>query len=184
METAGEIAAFIARQTEMIRLLRAVEELQLPDCWIGAGFVRNAVWDALHGRTPDCGLLNDVDVVFLDRADSSAARDRAVEAELAARIPNVPWSVKNQARMHARNNELPYVDAADAIARWPETATAVAVRWLKDRVELLAPHGVDDLVRLIVRPTPAFRLRRHEVARRVASKNWQARWPRLKIIEA
>ena len=69
METAGEIAAFIARQTEMIRLLRAVEELRLPDCWIGAGFVRNAVWDALHGRTPDCGLLNDVDVVFLDRAD-------------------------------------------------------------------------------------------------------------------
>ena len=183
MENDGEIGAFVAQQPDMARLLRAVAELGLPDCWIGAGFVRNAVWDALHDRLVDCGLLNDVDVVFFDRTDGSAARDRAVEATLAARVPGVPWSVKNQSRMHVRNRELPYIDTADAIARWPETATAVAVRWSKGDVEVLAPHGVDDLVRLIVRPTPAFCSRRDEVARRVAAKNWHVRWPRLKIID-
>src|SRR5688572_30443853 len=181
MQSTGDIAAFIERHADMTRLLQAVRELCLPDCWIGAGFVRNAVWDVLHDRTVNCGALNDVDVVYFDRAHAGAERDRAIETDLAARIPEVPWSVKNQARMHERNGEAPYSDAADAISRWPETATAIAARLANGRVELLAPHGVNDLLGLIVRPTPAFSSRRDEVARRVASKNWQARWPRLKV---
>jgi hypothetical protein len=183
MNTAGDVGAFIARQPKMMRLLRIVEELALPDCWIGAGFIRNAVWDAAHGRAPDCALLNDVDVVFFDRTDAGAARDRAIEAKLNARCRNIPWSVKNQARMHVRNNEPGYHDTADALARWPETATAVAARSANGRVELLAPHGVDDLVQLIVRPTPAFASRQEEYIGRLRSKDWQARWPRLKIID-
>jgi hypothetical protein len=183
MQTAEEIAGFVERQPEMARLLRLVAQLELPDCWIGAGFIRNAVWDALHGRVADCALLNDVDVVFLDRADADASRDRAIELALAARAPGVPWSVKNQARMHVNNNEAPYLDARSAIARWPETATAVAARLANGRVELLAPHGIGDLVGLIVRPTPAFAARRDEVVRRVASKDWLARWPKLRIVD-
>ena len=70
-----------------------------------------------------------------------------------------------------------------AVARWPETATAVAARLSHERVELLAPHGVDNLVGLIVRPTPAFLARRHEVMRRVTTKNWLARWPRLRMVD-
>ena len=183
MQSAGDIRAFIARQPDMIRLLQIVDALGLPDCWIGAGFVRDPIWDALHDRMPDCRLLNDVDVVFSDRADPGAARDRAVEAILVARAPGVPWSVKNQSRMHVRNGVPPYVDTADACARWPETATAVAARWSNGAVELLAPHGVDDLAGLIVRPTPAFMTRRDEIARRVAAKNWRVRWPKLRLID-
>jgi hypothetical protein len=40
------------RDTERLRLVRLVDSLGLPDCWIAAGFVRNAVWDSLHARTP------------------------------------------------------------------------------------------------------------------------------------
>ena len=145
--------------------------------------MRNAVWDAPHGRAPDCSLLNDIDVVFCDRADAGAARDRALEASLTARMPGVPWSVKNQGRMHTRNREQPYIDTADALARWPETATAVAVRLSNGAVELLAPHGIGDLVGLIVRPTPAFMSPRDQVARRVAEKNWCAPSPKLRLID-
>jgi len=60
IESADNICALVARQADVMRLLRSVEELALPDCWIGAGFIRNAIWDALHGRTPNCALLNDV----------------------------------------------------------------------------------------------------------------------------
>jgi len=90
MQSAGDIRAFIARRPDMVRLLQIVEALGLPDCWIGAGFVRDPIWDALHDRMPDCRLLNDVDVVFSDRTDAGAARDRTVEAILAARAPDVP----------------------------------------------------------------------------------------------
>jgi hypothetical protein len=85
--------------------------------------------------------------------------------------------------MHLRNDDAPYMDARSAIARWPETATAVAARLANRRVELLAPHGVDDLVGLIVRPTPAFSARRQEVMHRVTSKNWLARWPKLRLVD-
>jgi hypothetical protein len=182
IETAQDVCAFVAEQTDMMRLLQTVRELGLPDCWIGAGFIRNAVWDALHGRTPNCALLNDIDVVFFDRANASPAADAAIENRLAASAPNLPWSVKNQARMHLRNGEETYYDTAAAIARWPETATAVAVRLRHDRLELLAPHGLEDLIGLIVRPTPAFAQRSHAFACRLRAKNWLARWPRLRIV--
>src|SRR5262245_64908647 len=105
IETADDVCALVAQQADMMRLLRSVEELGLPDCWIGAGFLRNATWDVLHGRAPNCGLLNGIDVVFFDRAHVDPAFDAAIEERLAARSPNLPWSLKNQARMHVRNRE-------------------------------------------------------------------------------
>ena len=45
----SKLAAFILALAEMLRALQAVARLDLPDAWIGAGFIRNAVWDALHG---------------------------------------------------------------------------------------------------------------------------------------
>ena len=183
MQDVGDITALIERHPEMMRRLHVVQGLSLPDCWIGAGFVRNAVWDVLHDRPVDCGALNDVDVVYLDRSDASPERDRAIEAKLGARLAGVPWSVKDQARMHTRNGEAPYLDTAYAISRWPETATAIAARLSNGRVELLAPHGVGDLLGLIVRPTPAFSARRDQVAQRVAAKNWRARWPGLTSVD-
>lgn len=184
MQAVADIAALIEGQPDMMRLLRVVERLALPDCWIGAGFVRNAVWDVLHDRAPDCALLNDVDVVFFDGADASRRRDDAIEGKLRLTCPGVPWSVNNQARMHARNNDDPYADTSAAIARWPETATAVAARFTGGRVELLAPHGVDDLLNLIVRPTPAFAARHDVVDERLRTKGWLSRWPRLTVLKA
>ena len=183
MRNAGDIVRLIEGHADMMRLLHAVQMQSLPDGWIGSGFVRDAVWDVLHDRPVDCSVLNDVDVVYFDRADASPARDRTIEAGLAARSPGVPWSVKNQARMHERNGVAPYADMTDAISRWPETATAIAARLSNGRVELLAPHGVGDLLGLIVRPTPAFHERRDKVVQRVAAKNWRARWPELTLAD-
>jgi hypothetical protein len=49
------------------------------------------------------------------------------------------------ARMHERNGDAPYRNTEDAIRCWPETARKV-----------ISPHGTDDLVGMIVRPSPAF----------------------------
>jgi uncharacterized protein len=83
--------------------------------------------------------------------------------------------------MHTRNGDAPYHSTADAVRRWPETATAVAARIDAGRVEILAPHGIDDLVGLIVRPTPAFRDKPEQVLNRLAAKDWLRRWPRLRV---
>ncbi|MCR6467788.1 nucleotidyltransferase family protein [Enterobacter sp. HG048] len=49
-----------------MRVLYAVRDLQLRDCWIGAGIVRDAVWDHLHVDWHR-SLSGDVDVVWFDR---------------------------------------------------------------------------------------------------------------------
>jgi hypothetical protein len=154
--------------------------LGLPDAWLAAGAVRNAVWDAAHGFVQPTALT-DADVVWFDAAHTCQEEDRRVEMTLSARLPGVLWSVKNQARMHVRNGHAPYADCLDAMRAWPETATAVAARLLPDgTIELQAPYGYADLLDLVLRPTP--RCPPAIFAQRVAEKGWLHHWPRLTLL--
>ena len=183
---AAGLARFIAARPALLEPLRAVAALGLPDAWIGAGFLRNPVWDALAGFAPGTNPPGDVDVVWFDPARTTPAEDAAVEAQLRAAHPGIPWSVRNQARMAARNGDAPYADTLDAMARWPDTATAVAARLGPGgAVEVAAPWGVGDLLAGVVRPTPAFAAdpaRREVFARRIAMKGWLRRWPGLRVV--
>jgi len=179
LQTVSDIERLLEAHADLHALLLHVERLGLPDAWIGAGFIRNMVWDVLHGREINVSSLNDVDVVFLDYADDRKERDLSLEAALQEVAPGLPWQVRNQARMYRRNSDEPYPDTLHAVARFPETATAVAARTQRGRVEVVAPHGIEDLLNLIVRPTPAFEHKMDIYRKRVLSKNWPSRWPRL-----
>ncbi len=162
----------------MLHALQVLAAHGPPGAWIGAGFLRNAVWDAAHGRAPDPGTLADLDVVYHDPTNADPARDAAIEGELRRVLP-LPWQVANQARMHCRNGHAPYGGLAEALARWPETATAIAARWDGVGVAVLAPHGVADLLCLVLRPTPGTP---PEVVRtRMIAKRWIDRWPQLRL---
>lgn len=164
------------------RALQLVAECGLPDCWIGAGFIRDAVWDHLHGyaKTAPRG---DVDVVWFPSVPTHEDVDRRVEQELRGAMPELRWSVKNQARMHLRNGDMPYTSVADAMRHWPETATAVAVRLAPSGlIDVNAPFGLDDLFTLRLRPTPAFQTTKHPIfVDRVSSKRWIERYPLLNL---
>ncbi|HSG90868.1 MAG TPA: nucleotidyltransferase family protein, partial [Pseudomonadales bacterium] len=129
-------------------VLRAVRRLRLPDAAVGAGFVRSAVWDGAHGfevPTP----LDDVDVLYFDARNRSRSQEACIEKALSRRLPGVPFSVRNQARMHRRNGDAPYRGTADAMRFWLETATCVAVRLRRDGgLDVLAPCGLGDLLGL------------------------------------
>jgi hypothetical protein len=182
MRGLADIASLLGAHPDLRRLLGHVESLALPDGWIGAGFVRNTVWDALHGQRPDPYRLDDIDVVYFDLTDVRADRDTEIEGRLRCLDRRAPWSVKNQARMHRRNGDRPYRDTEDALAHWPETATAVAARLVEGRVEIIAPCGVDDLLACMVRPTPAFRTKTAVYRERLAAKDWPSRWPGVTIL--
>lgn len=157
--------------------------LGLPDCWIGAGFVRTPVWDRLHGYdrpTP----LDDIDVVYFDPACLDPEAEQAQEARLRKALPDLPWSLRNQARMHLRNGDPPYRSTGDALRHWLETPTAVALRLAADgRPELLSPFGLDDLLNLVIRPTPHARAKRMAAFReRLAAKDWLATWPKVRVV--
>lgn len=179
---AETIARWIRNDPLRWDLLGQVRALDLPDCWIGAGFVRDAVWAILHDRSPE--LHGDVDVIWFDRTDTSETQDREIEARLRSAVGNICWSVKNQARMHIGNGDAPYTSSEDAMRFWPETATAVAVRrtW-QDQCDLIAPLGLTDLLTLTLRPAGAFAKQKRAIfEERVKSKNWTARFPLLDLI--
>ncbi len=182
-----DILALVAADAWMMAALGAVAGLGLPDCWIGAGFLRGAVWDRLHGyqaRTP----LDDIDVVYFDPEAPDPATEAVLERRLGGLLPGLPWEVKNQARMHLRNGDAPYGSSAEALAHWLETPTAVGLRLNEaGGLELLAPLGTEDLLDLTVRPTPHARARKHRLAayrERMENKNWPAKWPRLRVFWA
>lgn len=56
MRTAQDVARFISDEPAMMRTLTLAAALDLPDAWIGTGFLRNALWDALHDRPTPAGL--------------------------------------------------------------------------------------------------------------------------------
>src|SRR5215470_8208473 len=113
LRTAADVAAFIVADPWRRAVLEAVRRQRLPDWAVGAGFIRSAVWDTLHGHAEPTPLA-DVDVLFFDAADVSRESETSIEAALAEALPNIPRSAKNQARMHLRNGDAPYADTADA----------------------------------------------------------------------
>jgi len=167
----------------MMRILEVAESMNLSDWLIGAGFVRNKVWDHLHGyeeSTPP----TDIDLVYFDKENKF--NEKEIEARLEELMPKVEWEVVNQATAHDWNEEKLYRSTADAISKWPETATGVGVALKDGELRLIAPLGIEDLANIIARPTPAFKVsdkKRARVQERISQKRWKEKWPRLQILE-
>ena len=150
--------------------------------------IRNLVWDSLHcfAEPTPCA---DVDIAFFDPHDLSPQRDRAVQAQLSASRPDVPWEATNQAAVHLWYERVfgyvvpPLISSADAIGTWPETATCVGVRLLpNDELLIVAPYGLSDLFNMILRRNPR-RVSRTEFRRRIQEKKIQDKWPRVRIVD-
>lgn len=182
MRYASALETLLLTDPWRLPLLNIIQSL-CPESWIGAGFVRDAVWDHLHQRAPQ-PPAGDVDVIWLNTYVTDIEADIALENRLHDHAPGVVWSVKNQARMHLRNGDAPYPSLDVALRHWPETATAVAVRLAgKDRIEIIAPFGLEDLFGLRLRPTPHFTQRKYpQFRRRVEEKRWLTRYPHLRLI--
>jgi len=181
MPDASPIPALLKRDQLRWHAVGIVEALGLPEGCIGAGFVRNLVWDRLHGRFSDC-RDEDIDVLFYDPAKTEAAYDTEIEADLRQRAPGLAWSVKNQARMHLRNGDAPYTSVEDAMRFWPETATAVACLRRNDECLIVAPFGTDDLTNMVLRPTSTAAHKISAFDARIRAKGWRTRWPRVRMV--
>jgi uncharacterized protein len=179
-----DIIQLIKEDEWMMDILRAVKSLNLPDWWVCAGFVRSKIWDTLHGfkeRTP----IPDIDVIYFDDTNMDELEEKKFEIRLRNILPNIPWSVKNEARMHIVNNISPYSSSVDAISKFPETATSLGVKLdEKNDIILVAPWGVDDVINLEVKPTPYFKESK-ELSKiyeeRITKKNWKNIWYKVKV---
>ncbi|MET3193937.1 nucleotidyltransferase family protein [Bacillus sp. OAE603] len=185
-KTEEDIMKLIKEDVWMMDILKTAKMLHLPDWWICAGFVRSKIWDNLHGfeeRT----RLEDIDVIYFDPTNLDESVEKKYEEILKDLRMDMPWSVKNEARMHLKNNIQPYQSCVDAISKFPETATALGVKLNEmDEIILTAPCGIDDAINGIIKPSPQFLNSRGAIEifeARLLQKNWKQKWHMLQIEE-
>jgi len=184
--TKQDILNLISENKWMMDVLRTAEKLDLPDWVIGAGFVRNKVWDYLHGYNKPKVDTADIDLVYYDPNGNDEDADEKLSKELEIKT-GLNWEVVNEAYAHKwyTIKPPPYTSSEDAVSKWPETATCIGVRTENGKLKLMAPHGIEDLVNLIIRPSPAFIDKanvKNVVIERMEKKKWLEKWPKLKIV--
>ena len=182
----ARLVRIVAGSPAFMAQLRAVRSLNLAAWCIGAGALRNLVWDHLQGHR-EASTPRDVDVAFFQPRGAPARDEREVEAALQRLLPGVPWEVTDQARVHEWFEQVfghavpPLASLEEAVGSWPEYATAVGVCLdADDAVRVVAPHGLDDLFALRIRRNPA-RVSVETYRQRVEQKQYTRRWPAVTV---
>ena len=185
LELEQRLIDFAQRSAWFMSALSAVRELGLTSWCVGAGAVRNLVWDALHESAPS--TLADVDVAYFDAA-AIPGHEKQLEDRLMARFPHTPWDVKNQARVHEWFEGhfgypvQPLLSLEEAVASWPEYVTCVGLTLqADDSIKVIAPYGLEDLFGIVVRHNPV-RATVETYRQRIQQKRYAERWPRVTVI--
>src|SRR5687768_4755644 len=98
--------ATIVKSSELLMEgLAIARQLALPNWWIVGGAIRDVVWQGITNRPT--GSIRDLDLVYFDATSPSKDADDRLEDRLGS-VGGVPWSIKNQARMHIFDREVAY----------------------------------------------------------------------------
>lgn len=166
-------------------LLQRLPGLELPDAWLVAGCLFQAVWNLRSGRLPDA-QIKDYDLFYFDAADLSEQAEAQVNERVQACYADLGIVVeaKNQARVHTWYEAyfgFPYPalrSSREGIDRFLVRCTCVGLIPTATGLELYAPYGLDDLYqgRLQVNALCGHRPLFEQKAR-----SYQTRWPWLEI---
>lgn len=183
-----QIKQLIKQDPKRMAALRCLRSLSITssstnvsqNAYIGAGFIRNRIWDHLHGYEIS-SPLNDIDVIYYDACNLNEINCIQYEKDLNALDSSFNWQVKNQARMHAQNGDTAYFSNVDAMAHWPEKETAVAIRLL-DNNEFDLIHSFDLASLFDLKITHNTKRHLCTFEKRIDRKGWLTRWPKLRVV--
>ena len=187
METRrAELEAIIRADPDLMRGLRLMRELALPQGRLVAGAIYQTVWNLICGLPRRTGM-KDLDLIYFDADLSYEAEDRVIReiAAASADFP-LPIEIRNQARVHLWygrrfGGHYPQLASADqSLTLYAATAHAVGARLEPDdSIDIIAPFGLDDIFEMVLRHNPALPATQSyaEKARRA-----KAIWPRLEVL--
>lgn len=89
--THHKIQQLILENERLLDILTIIKNLELEDCWLAAGTLRNFLWNYLSDQ-PLMAHQQDVDVVFFD-PKISYQETLELEAKLKRNYPEYPWSI-------------------------------------------------------------------------------------------
>lgn len=186
MTRESELLSIIKSDERLMNILRVARDCNLPNWYVGAGVVRNTVWDSLSG-SPGASHIRDIDFIYFSEFDIDEADIRSFLEE---RLPGVDWDFKNSRDIHKWYKEKkgidrdPLMSSEEDIDNWPEFCSCIGIR-LKEDGEILiyAPYGIDDLMNMVFRRnTFSDHFTSGMFEQRVKDKKVVERWPKAKII--
>lgn len=172
---------------DLMRLLTVAKDADLPQWRLVAGCLYQTAWNVLTGRMPRTGI-KDYDLVYFDASDLSWEAEDRVIRRIAAATPSFPGpvEVRNQARVHLwfeRHFGVPYPPLTrtdEALERYASIVHAVGVRLEDDdRLDIVAPFGLDDLFSMTIRPNRALPNSGSHAAKAARAK---AIWPEVTVV--
>lgn len=154
--------------------------------YLGAGCICQSVWNYLSGRKPE-ESIKDYDLVYYDANDISKEAELRQQQRIKTLFSVLPVEVDviNEARVHTWFEEDfgkkidQLKSCEDAINGWPSTATSVGINKIRDKFNVYAPYGLNDLFGMVVRPN------KPSVIKWIYEKKvekWTKIWPNLKVI--
>jgi uncharacterized protein len=165
-------------------ILDRLPALGVPQAYLVAGCLFQAVWNAASGHPPGWGV-KDYDIFYFDDADLSWEAEDAVirRAEALFGDLGVMVEVRNQARVHLWyrqrfGEDYPRLTSArDGIDRYLIACTCIGIE--AGSGALYAPDSLEDLRagRLRINPRHAHPALFHRKA-----ESYRARWPWLSIL--
>ena len=184
----ARLARIVTESPTLMRVLTTLRALDLPQWRLVSGAVYQTVWNSLTGRDPDYGV-RDYDLAYFDPDTSWDAEDAFIKRVAAAF--EAPLSqmveVRNQARVHLwfeGKFKEPYTalkSADEALERFVSPAFSCGLKLLPDnKIDIVAPFGLDDLFAMYIRPNPLRPLAQGWVR---TTRSAKARWPELTVAE-
>lgn len=166
-------------------VLTILSKSELKNYYIAAGCINQIVFNYYHGNELNFGI-EDFDIVYFDYDLSYEKEDKIIKyvADLLKDIP-VKLDIKNEARVHLwyekkfDNKMDPYLSVEDAISSWGTSVTCIGVRLEEGKLIVCAPHGLNDLFSMTIRPTK--RLYTQEQYQ-IKTEKWKKKWPLLNVM--
>lgn len=177
----------VKQHDELMSILSFIKEYHHLNIYIGAGLIRNVTWAYLHNINI-CIESSDIDLVYFDSEDQNLVQYQSFTEQLQHNFPKLKWDMTNQANVHQWydkyfNTKIEAFDCLEeAIATWPETATAVAIKLnSNNELDIIAPFGLTDLLQMIIRWNPTL-VDYSFYQKRIQQKQYSTQWPKVKII--
>lgn len=175
------LETFVRGEPLLMEVLEGVRDMQLPDGLLVAGVIYNMVWNRLTGQEP-FAHVKDIDLFYFDDRDLSYEAEDRVIKQVEQRFAQLPLPVepRNQARVHLWFPEkfnqpfAPLTSSTEMLSRYASKTHAVGVRLDdKDRMEIIAPFGLDPIFSFRVVPNHVLDNRAaHEEKGARAKANW------------
>jgi hypothetical protein len=157
---AESLGRIVSNDPDLMAVLRLIQNLELPDCWLVAGCLYQTVWNTITDRPRRTGI-KDYDIAYFEDSDLSyAAEDRVItRVAEAGKALGLELEVRNQARVHLWFGERfghavpPLASAAEALSRYASTTHAIGVQLTRGgNFAVAAPYGLRDVFAMHLRP--------------------------------